>query len=348
MRSIVFESLGSVALQELPEPELLAPTDAIVRITATTICGSDLHIVAGHMVPETGFPIGHEWVGVVTRVGEAVTRFAPGQRVTSPPAPWCGTCGTCRRGQIQRCERGGVLGSGPSMGGFGGAQSTSLRVAWADHDLVAVPDEVSDRDALAVADVLCTGWSGVRKSNVEPGGTVVVLGCGPVGLSAVHTAKRLTGAGRVIAVDPVALRRERSLELGADLALAPDDDVAGAIADLTGGWGAESVVDAAGAQATFDLAAGVVAVGGSIAILGIPARPHQVDFAKLLMKNVTVWTGLGELDRMDPMMRHVAAGLIDPGPLFTHEATLAELPGYYERLAQGDLDIIKIFATTDS
>lgn len=346
MRSIVFEAVGAVSVHELPEPELLAPTDAIVRITATTICGSDLHIVAGHMVPETGFPVGHEWVGVVEHVGAAVTRFVPGQRVTSPPAPWCGTCGTCRRGQTQRCERGGVLGSGPSMGGFGGAQSTALRVAWADHDLVAVPDAVTDRDALAVADVLCTGWSGVLHADVQAGNTVVVLGCGPVGLSAVHTAKRLTGARHVIAVDPVASRLERARELGADYALSPSDDVAGLVAELTNGWGAESIVDAAGAQSTFDLAVKVAAVGGRIAILGIPGRPHQVNFVDLLMKNITVWTGLGELHHMDAMMQHVAAGVIDPAPLFTHETTLEQLPEFYRRLAGGDLDIIKILATT--
>lgn len=232
------------------------------------------------------------------------------------------------------------------MGGFGGAQSTSLRVAWADHDLVAVPDEVSDRDALAVADVLCTGWAGVQHAQVAPGNTLVVLGCGPVGLSAIHTAKRLTAARRVIAVDPVASRLELARRLGADVAVSPSEDVAGLVSQLTGGWGAESVVDAAGAQATFDLAAKVVSIGGKIAILGIPARPHQVNFAELLMKNVTVWTGLGELHHMDAMMRHVAAGLVDPAPLFTHETTLEELPEFYARLAGGDLDIVKILATT--
>lgn len=346
MRAVFYDSVGVVSVHERPEPEILAPTDAIVRVTATTICGSDLHIVAGHLVPETGFPLGHEWVGVVEAVGTAVVNFVPGQRVTSSPAPWCGTCGTCRRGQTQRCERGGVLGSGPSYGGLDGAQSTALRVIWADHHLSAIPDGVSDRDALAVADILCTGWSGVTKADVQPGNTVVVLGCGPVGLSAVHTAKRLTGARRVIAVDPVATRRERALTLGADLVLDPSDDVAGVVAELTGGWGAESIVDAAGVQSTFDLAAEVVAIGGHIAILGIPAKPHRVDFAALLLKNVTIWTGLGDLSTMDAMLGHVAAGTLEPGPLFTHEATLDELPSYYERLAGGDLDIIKIFATT--
>lgn len=346
MRSTIFEAIGTVGVQDLPEPTLLSPTDAIVRVAATTICGSDLHIIGGHMVPEIGFPIGHEWVGEVIEVGSAVTRFRPGQRVSSPPAPWCGTCDTCRRGQTQRCERGGVLGSGPSMGDLGGAQSTGLRVPWADHVLALIPDEVSDRDALAVADVLCTGWSGVVHADVEAGNTVVVLGCGPVGLSAVHTARQLTAARRVIAVDPVPLRRERALELGADLTLSPEDDVAAVIAELTGGWGAESVIDAAGVQSTFDLATAVVAVGGKISILGIPARPHEVNVVGLLMKNVTLWTGLGELHHMDRLLRLVADGVLDPGPLFTHEATLEELPEYYRRLAAGDLDIIKIFATT--
>lgn len=346
MRGIVYEELGTVGLHTLPEPELLQPTDAIVCVTATTICGSDLHIIGGHIVPETGFPIGHEWVGVVVAVGSAASRFQPGQRVTSPPAPWCGTCATCRRGQYQRCERGGVYGSGPSMGGLGGAQSTMLRVPWADRDLVLVPDEVPDRDALAVADVLCTGWSGVLHADVAAGDTVLVLGCGPVGLSAVHTAKHLTAARRVIAVDPVESRRELALQLGADAAIAPDAAAPGVIAELTQGWGAESIVDAAGVQATLDLAIESVAIGGSISILGIPAKPHSVNFSALLMKNVSLWTGLGDLDLADRMMRHVADGVITPSALFTHEATLDELPDYYRRLAEGDLEIVKVFATT--
>lgn len=348
MHAVVWEALGTVALEELPEPELLASTDVIVRITATTICGSDLHIIAGHMGAESGFPIGHECVGVVASAGAAVTNFTVGQRVMVPPVPWCGTCETCRRGQIQRCERAGIFGSGPAVGDLGGAQATSLRVPWADHCLQAVPDAVSDRDALAVSDVLVTGYTGVRHANVEPGGTVVVFGCGPVGLSAVHTASRLTGAGHVVAVDPIALRRERALELGADVALAPDEDVAGVVNRFTGGWGADSVIDAAGVQATFDTAGNIVAIGGSIALIGIPSRPHQMNVFDLLMKSVHLWTGQGELQLAEPLMRHVAAGIVDPGPLFTHEASLEELPDYYRRLAGGDLDIIKILTTTAS
>jgi len=345
MRSVVYKDLGKVEVESVADPEILNPGDALVRITGTTICGSDLHIIGGHMVHETGFAIGHEWVGVITAVGPGVTRFTPGQRVTGPPAPWCGTCDTCRRGQYQRCERGGVYGSGPSMGNLGGAQSSALRVPWADRDLVLIPDEVSDQDALAVCDVLCTGWCGVLKADVHAGDTVVVLGCGPVGLSAVHTAKRLTAARRVIAVDPVESRRQLALQLGADTVLAPDENAARIINELTNGWGAESIVDAAGMQATLDLAIDVAAIGGNIAVLGIPSKPHQVDFMKLFMKNLTLWTGLGELHLMDDMMRHVQDGVITPGALFTHQATLEQLPDYYGRMQQGDLGIVKVFAT---
>lgn len=345
MRSVVYTEPGKVEVQTLADPEILHPGDALVLITATTICGSDLHIIEGHMVAESGFPIGHEWVGVITEIGSGVTRFAPGQRVTGPPAPWCGTCDTCRRGQFQRCERGGVYGSGPAMGSLGGAQSSALRVPWADRDLVFVPDEVSDQDALAVCDVLCTGWCGVLKTDVHAGDTVIVLGCGPVGLSAVHAAKQLTAARRVIAIDPIETRRQLALQLGADTALSPDEHAAQIIKELTNGKGAESIVDAAGVQATLDLAIEVVAIGGNISVLGIPSQPHQVDFMKLFMKNVTLWSGLGELNHMDEMMRHVQDGVITPGALFTHRATLEELPDFYSRMQQGDSGIVKIFAT---
>ncbi|MFD1211148.1 zinc-binding dehydrogenase [Arthrobacter sp. GCM10027362] len=347
MRSVLFPELGQVSLADVPSPELVQPTDALVRVHAAAICGSDLHIVAGHITPETGFPLGHEYVGEIVAVGPAVTRFGIGDRVTGPAAPYCRSCEMCTRGQHQRCLRGGILGSGPAMGGLGGAQSEVLRVPWADQTLVHVPRNVSDAAAIAVGDVLTTGWSGVLQAAPAPGDTLVVIGCGPVGLSAVHTGRRLTAATRVIAIDPVESRGEMARRLGADVVLRPGPDTADAVAGLTGGRGTEAIVDAAGVQATMDMACDLAAVGGRIALLGIAAQPLSMDFGSLLMKNVTVWTGLGDLTQMDTLMELVAAGRLDPTPMFTDTVPLGDVPATYERLAQGASDVIKVLVTME-
>ncbi|MEV7646708.1 alcohol dehydrogenase catalytic domain-containing protein [Arthrobacter sp. NPDC089319] len=347
MRSAFFPEVGRVTVAELPDPELLNPTDALIRVHAAAICGSDLHIRAGHITPETGFPIGHEYVGEIEALGSAVTRFSIGDRVTGPAAPYCRSCEMCQRGQHQLCQRGGILGSGPAMGGLDGAQAELIRVPWADQSLVKVPEEVSDAAAIAVADILSTGWSGVRQARPQPGETLAVFGCGPVGLSAVHTAKRISAASQVIAVDPVESRRRLARKLGADAVMAPDDATVEVIRDLTRGVGAAAVVDAAGVQSTMDMACEVVAVGGRIAELGIASQPFTLDFGRLLMKNATIWTGLGDLTRMNELMALVGDGTLDPNPMFTHSCTLDELPAMYDRLAEGDPEIVKVLVTVE-
>lgn len=347
MRSVVFSEVGHVALEDLPAPELLRPTDALIAVHAAAICGSDLHIVAGHVTPETGFPLGHEYVGEVVAVGSAVARFGVGDRVTGPAAPYCRSCEMCLRGQHQRCLRGGILGSGPSMGNLGGAQSEMLRVPWADQTLVKIPEGVSDAAAITVGDVLPTGWSGVLRTRPQPGSTLVVIGCGPVGLSAVHTGRRLTAAARVIAIDPVASRRATARELGADVALAPGPDTTDVVAELTGGRGADAIVDAAGLQSTMDLACGLAAVGGRLALLGIAAEPLRIDFGALLMKNVTVWTGLGDLTQMNLLMDLVSDGTLDPTPMFTDAVVLQDVPAVYDRMAAGTAEGIKVLVTME-
>jgi alcohol dehydrogenase len=345
VKTIIYEKLGEVSVRDVPDPELLQPTDVLVRVQATTICGSDLHIVAGHVTPDAGFPLGHEYVGKVYATGSAVTRFAVGDRVTGPAAPYCRSCEMCQRGQHQLCSRGGILGCGPTIGGLGGTQSELLRVPWAEQNLVAVPDHLSDAAAIAVGDILPTGWTGVQQTDPRPGDTVLVLGCGPVGLSAIHTAKHLTSARQVIACDPLASRRKMALALGADAVLDSGPDSAEKIRELTEGRGADAIIDAAGVQPTIDLAADVVAVGGRISELGIAAQPFLIDFGALLMKNVRLWTGLGDLSQMELLMGCVANGTLDPTPLFTHTATLGEAPEIYQRLANGNTDIVKVLLT---
>lgn len=337
MRALVCERFGQVVVRDVPEPSLQDPTDVVVRITTTTVCGSDVGLVHGHIPTARGFILGHEYVGVVEEVGAAVGRVRPGQRVVGPAAPYCGTCPTCARGQIQRCERGGVLGSGEPWGGFGGTQAEWLRVPHADRDLVPIPDELRDEQVLFAGDILPTGWSAVRWADTRPGDTLVVLGAGPVGLAAVLTAQ-LHAPRALIVVDPLEDRRELAEALGATVTLDPtSDDVSTAVAELTRG-GADGVVEAAGRADTIVQATQLVRVGGSVAVVGIPPGPVELPIADLLMRNVTLRQGLGYLGDMDRLVALVMAGRLDATPLITHRYTgdqLADAFHTFEGQADG-------------
>lgn len=341
MKSVILAERDVVELQERPKPKLVNPTDVLVRVTATSVCGSDLHLAAGHLTPELGFALGHEWVGVVEERGQSVTSIHVGDRVAGPAAPWCGACELCVAGQPQRCPRGGILGSGQMMGGLGGTQSEFLVVPWADSTLVVVPEEVTDRQALTAGDVLSTGWTGVRQAWRDGTNHIVIIGCGPVGLSAIIAAKHM-GAASVIAIDRVPERLDVARTLGATHTLLACDST-GQDLDALLPQGATGVVDAAGTQGSFDLAARVVSIGGRLAILGIPAGPLQVKLNDLLMKNVTLWTGLGDLSHMPDIMKLIAQGAIDPTPMFSHDISLDDVPAMYRRMASGDPNVVKVF-----
>jgi alcohol dehydrogenase len=340
VRALVCEEFGQVVVRDVPDPTVQDPTDVVVRITTTTVCGSDVGLVHGHIPTAPGFVLGHEYVGVVEEVGAAVRRLQPGQRVVGPAAPYCGTCPTCAAGQIQRCERGGVLGSGEPWGGYGGTQAERLRVPHADRDLVPIPDDLSDEQVLFAGDILPTGWSAVRWTGIEPGDTLVVLGAGPVGLAAVLTAQ-LVAPRAVIVVDPIADRRKLAETLGATATLDPTGvDVAAAVAELTGG-GAHGVVEAAGRADTVVQATQLVRVGGSVAIVGIPPGPVELPIADLLMRNVTLRQGLGYLGDMDRLVALIAAGRLDATPLITHRFTGEQLADAFHTFERQDDGIVK-------
>ena len=344
MRAMFCDAKGSVRLTRVADPEIVAPTDVVLKITATTICGSDVHLVEGHVPTPWGFALGHEYVGTVVELGGAVTSLAVGDRVVGPAAPWCSTCPTCRSGQTQRCPRGGVFGSGDAWGGLGGAQAEYLRVPWADQVLSKVPEAVTDAQALAVGDVLSTGWTAVRRTVHAPGGTVVVLGCGPVGLSAVHTAG-LHGARRIIAVDTVPDRLSLAQRLGATHTVVANAATGDSIAELTEGRGADAVIEAAGAPAALATAADCVAVGGHIGVVGIHSAPVELDLADLLFRNVSIWSGLGDLTRMGVLLELIAAGRLDPSPMFTREYPFDAIEQAYAEVAAQGPGVVKTLIT---
>lgn len=345
MKSVVLTARDVVELVDRPIPELTDPHAIRVRVSATSICGSDIHLAAGHLTDELGFALGHEWVGVVDAVGASINTLAVGDRVTGPAAPWCGACEMCSAGQSQRCVRGGVHGSGAFMGNLGGTQSEYLIVPWADNCVIQVSETVSDEAALTIGDVLSTGWTGVRHVLRPHLDTIVVIGCGPVGLSAVMAAKA-EGVTTIIAVDRVQKRLDLALQLGATHTFVSGDDTAQAIlAEFA--HGVPAVVDAAGVQGSFDLAQAILGVGSSWAILGIPGTPITLDMTGLLMRNVSMWTGLGDLTHMSEIRDLIISGAVDPSPLFTHRIALDEAPAMYQRMASGDTSVVKVLVTTD-
>ena len=317
MRHVHVSNENQYALVETPEPKIQKPTDVIVKIKATTVCGSDVHLLAGHMHTPWGFALGHECVGTVHEVGAAIENFHIGDRVAVPAAPWCGTCDNCRRGQVQACQHTGVFGSGEAFGNLGGTMAEYLRVPGGDACLSHIPDAVTDMQALTVGDILSTGWTATKNAVTAVGQTLLVFGCGPVGLAAIHTA-RLYGVARTIAVDTIHDRLDVALKMGADRVIdASIEDVAATVAELTNGRGAEAIVDAAGAKATMDSWPVVGAVGARVAVVAIPGGPVEVNFPAMLFKNISLWTGLGDLSKMDMLLGLIAAGKLDPSPIFT-------------------------------
>src|SRR6188472_811335 len=202
MQAVTFQAPGEVRVEERPEPELLARDDAIVRVEATGVCGSDLHIYHGRVVIEPGFTLGHEFVGTVVAAGDGVTEVSEGDRVLGCYCSACGKCFFCRRGDFHKCDDGRVFGHGKTLGSLQGAQAEQVLVPHADLTLRRVPEGMSDEAALFAGDVMGTGWHGVDQAGTRPGDSVAVLGLGPVRLCAVQAAKA-AGAAQVFAIDTV-------------------------------------------------------------------------------------------------------------------------------------------------
>lgn len=327
MRQVFVSDAHTYALVEAPEPMIEAATDVIVKVRTTTVCGSDVHILEGHMHTPWGFPLGHEFVGIINKVGDAVQNLKVGDRVVAPAAPWCGACPNCKRGQIQACQRGGIFGSGKAHGDLGGAQAEFVRVPWADACLSVIPERVTDAQALTVGDILSTGWTAVKNAVTAPGQTLMVFGAGPVGLAAVHTA-RLHGVAQVIVADAIADRLELARRMGADHVVdVTKVDTVEVVAGLTGGRGAEAIVDAAGAKATIASWGKVAALGARVAMVAIPGAPVELDLAALLNRNISLWMGLGDLGHMDTLLALIAAGKLDPSPVFTETVPFDRIEG---------------------
>ena len=327
MQAVTFQAPGEVRLEERPEPELKQRDDAVVRVEATGVCGSDLHIYHGRVEIEPGFTIGHEFVGTVLAAGDGVSEVAEGERVLGCYCSACGNCFFCRRGDFHKCDDGRVFGHGKTLGSLQGAQAEQVLVPHANLTLRRVPEGMSDDAALFAGDVMGTGYHAV--ADVEPGDVVGVLGLGPVGLCAVQAAKA-AGAAKVIAIDSVEDRLEAARAFGAEPTHLSEDDPRAAVKAATEGRGVDVAVDAVGHADALELACRLARKAGTVSAIGVYAERIQVHMGIVWIKALTLKTGhanvIGHVDRVLSMM---AAGVIDPTPLVTHHMSLAEAEEAY-------------------
>ncbi len=329
MRAVTFQAPGVVSVEERPEPELIDPEDAVVRIDASGVCGSDLHIFHGRVPIEAGFTIGHEYVGTVLAAGDAVTRVAVGDRVLGCFQTACGTCFFCRRGDYHRCEHSRTFGHGAALGALQGTQAEMTLVPHANLVLRRVPEGMSNDVALFAGDVMGTGFHAVVESGLRPGDVAAVLGLGPVGLCAVQAA-RAVGAARVLAIDSVPERLAVAESFGAEPLHLEEQDVRQAVRAATEGRGVDVCIDAVGDPKVLDSAIRLTRACGSIQCIGVYAERAEVHMGLLWLKTLTLRGGQANvIGHVDRVLALLSAGVLDPSALVTHHMKLDQAPEAY-------------------
>jgi len=330
MRAVTFQAPGEIRIEEKPEPELNAADDALVRVEASGICGSDLHIFHGRVPVEPGFTIGHEFVGTVLEAGPDVERVAVGDRVLGCFHVACATCATCLRGDYHRCERGRTFGHGSRLGDLQGAQAERLLVPRANLTLRRVPEGISDEVALFAGDVMGTGFHSVVHADTRVGDSVAVLGLGPVGLCAVQAALA-AGATRVFAVDSVAQRLEMAGRFGAEPIHLTEEDPKGSVRAATEGRGVDVVIDAVGDPEPLALAISLARDAGTVSGIGAYAGRGEVPLGLAWLKGLDLRLGLANvLAHVDRVLDLIVAGKLDPAPLVTHHMKLEQAAEAYD------------------
>ena len=328
MKAVRLMGPEEVRVDDVAEPELVEPGDAIVRVKQTALCGADLFPYHG-MTPgfESGTVLGHEFVGVVEAVGDAVTAVKPGQRVVNTSMISDGTCPHCRAGRVTQCESRALFGYSGVYPRLEGGQAELVRIPNANRSLFVIPDAVSDDDAVFVADMLPTGYAGVRRGEVSLGDVVAVLGTGTVGLMAVLSARGV--AREVIAVDGVAERRSLAENMGAH-AVRPEE-AAGAVASATGGIGADVVIEAAGALPALDASLELVRPQGTVSVIGAHFEPdYPLNNLLMFEKEITLRFTIGDPTRdRERLLATIEAGAMKPSDVITHRMSLSEAPDAY-------------------
>jgi len=347
MRAITFCRERELSLETVPDPKIEAATDALVRVTRTAICGSDLHVYLGRERGlDPGTVMGHEFVGEIVEVGNECASFAVGDKVLCPFTTSCGDCFQCRSGLTARCERGQLFGWVAEGRGLHGAQAEYVRVPLASGTLVRIPDGVSDDAALLLGDVLSTGYYCAKRADLNEEGTHVVLGCGPVGLMAIVGAGEL-GARRILAVDRVPERLRLAEAYGAETIDFSSTDAVERVKELTSGRGADTVMEAVGSPQAARLAVDLIRPGGTISVVGVHCeQSFAFSPVEAYDKNLTYRIGRcparAVLEELIPLAQ---SGRHDLSAVFSHRLPLSEGVRAYEMFDRKADDCTKVVFT---
>jgi threonine dehydrogenase-like Zn-dependent dehydrogenase len=331
MQALTFHGPRDVRLEEKPRPELLEPTDVLLRVTTTAVCGTDLHFFHGKEPGITpGTTLGHEFVGVVEEVGPAVRSIEVGRRYSSSMLTACGACPACFRADWRNCGHFAFFGMGDAFGGLDGGQAEYVRVPLADLTLAEIPHGLSDEEVILTTDVLATAYTAMVKADVRPGDTVAVIGAGTVGQLCVMCA-RLFGASKVFAVDLLPERLKEAEALGAIPVNAAEGDPADAIAEHTGNLGADVVVEAVGAQSAVETAWSVARTGATLALVGfLLDEDWPVTCGDSWLRALTVRPVLGDpISHRHALLRLIEAGRLEPKRVISHTMALDEAVDAY-------------------
>jgi alcohol dehydrogenase len=332
MKALVYHGPGQRGWDTVPDPTILDPTDAIVRIDTTTICGTDLHILKGD-VPETtpGTILGHEAVGTVQEVGTGVSTIAPGDRVLLSCISACGRCSFCKQGHYGLCQGGGGWIFGHTINGV---QAEYARVPFADNSVYKIPEGLGDEQVLFLADILPTSFEvGVLNGQVAPGEVVAIVGAGPIGLAAILTARLFT-PGRIVVIDLADARLASAEGFGADTIINNGrEDAVAKVMELTDGLGADVAFEAVGVPETFELCAELIRPGGRVANIGVHGHSAHLHLEKLWIRDVTITTGLVDTFSIPQLLRLIASGRLNPSPFATHHFALADVMAAYDTFA---------------
>src|SRR5579863_2848342 len=329
MKALVYHGPGQRGWDTVDDPSIIDPTDAIVRIDTSTICGTDLHILKGD-VPETtpGTVLGHEAVGTVVEIGSAVTTIAAGDRVLVSCISSCGRCRFCKEGHYGLCTGGGGWIFGHLIDGL---QAEFARVPFADTSVYKIPSGLSNEQVLFLADILPTAYEvGVLNGRVEPGDTIAIVGAGPIGLAAIMTA-RLHTPGQIIAIDLADSRLDKAAEFGADIVINNGrSDAVAKVMELTDGLGADVAIEAVGTSETFELCTQLIRPGGRVANVGVHGHAATLHLEKLWIRDVLITTGLVDTITTPKLLRLIESGRLDPTPFATHRFALDDAEQAYD------------------
>jgi alcohol dehydrogenase len=331
MKALVYLGVEKKGLQECPKPGISAPTDAIVKITKTTICGTDLHILKGDVPScQPGRILGHEGVGIVDAVGPGVTSFKPGDRVLISCISACGRCAYCRKSMYSHCTTGGwILGNS-----IDGTQAEFVRIPHADSSLYPIPDGADEEALVMLSDILPTGFEcGVLSGKVQPGDIVAIVGAGPIGLAALLTAQFYSPA-EIIMIDLDDNRLDMAKRFGATATVnSADGNAAETVMKMTGGRGVDTAIEAVGIPATFELCEQIVAPGGTIANIGVHGTKVALHLERLWDRNITITTRLVDTVSTPMLLNLLRSRKLDPKLLITHRFKLDRILDAYETFA---------------